>query len=152
MTTNYIDTSLHASSFPATYIVPGFLANLGVSITTTPAAAGLLIGNCVQSDDSDVIAGYFTAAGNATILPVGFAPSRVTITDWTGGFEWVWMLGAPATDTVKKTFSGPTITVDTTSAIVITADAAGGVGNSDYITLSSGLCANNHVLSFRIEE
>lgn len=110
MTTDVIDVSLHTPTFPATYNGPG-----------------TLIGNPKQSAglETDVM-GYFTSDGNAVQLPVGFQPLHIVVLNETDGIEWDWRRGMAATHTKKTTFSGPTIAIDTTSAITVT---DGGAGN-----------------------
>ena len=171
-TINVIDASLHAAAFPTTWTPPGPLQALGITLAnitsqSTSAVSGsvpssfggplagnsftVIPGNISQDVDSDMLAGYFTAAGNAVIIPVGLYPTNIEVMDWTGTIKWQWMYGAPATDALKLTGT-PTDAVDTTSAIVITADAAGGLGNVTYITLSAGLAVSAHTISFRVEE
>ena len=163
---NFVDPTLHVSSFPATYVAPGLLQWFGVSATpgsttgtlpTTPQSGvyggntyTVLSANVDQNATADCISGYFTGNGNLTVIPIGFAPTWVEIIDWTAGTTWKWMLGAPSTDALKIT-NAPAVTVDTGSAIVDTADAAGGLGDVTYIALSATLCVNAHVISFRIE-
>lgn len=160
-----IDCSLHTSSVPATYIAPGALQLLGVAATqgsttgTIPTNAALAFsadtytitpGNIIMGNDSDVIAGSFTGTGAAVVIPVGFYPSHIQVVNWTGVIKWEWMAGAPATDTMKTVTAG-TETSDTTSAITVTSDGAGGNGNVCYVTLSAALAVNAQVISFRIE-
>lgn len=140
MTTNYIDLAFHGSAFPAAYVVPGVLQALGVTTTTN-----MLIGNPVLDNDSDVISGYFTGAGNAVVIPIGFAPTKITVTDWTNTVLWEWKYGAPATKTMKNGV------LDTNSQIVVTQDMTSGIGNVCSVTLGATLAANSAVLSFRVE-
>jgi len=166
-TANFIDVSLHASAFPATYVPPGSLQNLGVTLggtltsttyttastmTAGPASGDtgvILLGKTVQGPDADVISGVFTGAGNVTYIPVGFFPTKIEVIDWSNDIVWEWMFGAPSTDSMKITTA---TAVDTGTAITVTADKAGGNGNVTYITLSSTLAASAAVLSFRIEQ
>lgn len=160
-----IDAALHVSSVPATYVAPGLLQAFGVSGTqgsttgtlsaTAPISAfsgdtyTITPGNIVQGPDADVIAGHFSGAGSAVVIPVGFAPTMIKIIDWTNDIVWEWMPGAPAAaDSMKITTA---TAVDTGSAILVTADAAGGAGDVNYITLSATLAAASAALSFRIE-
>jgi hypothetical protein len=140
MTTNGIDVTLHGSSFPATYTVPGALQALGFTST-----ANLLIGNPLFSDDGDV-SGYFTGAGNVVDIPVGTQVAAVTITDVTDNIRWDWYRGMAATNTIKTVAAG-TRTVDTTSAISVSTDFAG----NSTITLSAALAANGSLLIYEIE-
>ena len=135
MTTQIIDASLHVASFPATYTGPG-----------------TLIGNCIQSggDETD-LHGYFTGAGNAVQINLGFMPLHAKVVDVTGVIVWEWMYGFPATDTLKTVTAG-TLTVDATSAIVATDQS--GLTNIDgnwILTLSAALCVSTHVVAFHIE-
>jgi hypothetical protein len=129
MPTQIVDTSLHSSSFPATYTGPGNL-----------------IGNCLSSgDDASDVYGYFTSAGNAVQINCGVAPKLVEVTDVTGVLMWRWQLGLPATNTIK-TATGA-MTVDTTSAIVVTTDPAGNA----LATLSAALCGTGKVIYFHVQ-
>ena len=163
---NFIDTSIHGASFPATYVAPGVLQFFGVSGTpgsttgtlpTTPPSGvyggntyTLLAANIMMTSSIDAITGYFTGNGALTVIPVGFAPTKVVVMNWTDGVEWTWMLGAPATDSAKLT-NVPTFGVDTTSAIVVTADAAGGLGDTAYVALSAAMAITAKVFTFRID-
>lgn len=168
MTANLIvDVSLHNASVPSTYIAPGLLQALGVSATqgstTGTFAAGAQIpafsgntytltpGNIVQGPDADVIAGFLTGTGAAVIIPIGFFPTKVEVINWTGVIKWEWMYGAPATDSLKVVTAG-TETSDTGSAVLVTADTAGGNGDVCYVVISATLAVNAQVLSFRIEQ
>ena len=168
-TTNFIDPSLHIATFPATYVPPGLLANLGVSAGGTVATSsyttastmtsgpysgntGVVIpGNVIQGPDADHISGNFTGAGNIVVIPVGFFPSNIEIIDWTGVIKWQWMAGAPATDTLKVVTAG-TETADTTTGISVVADKAGGSGDVCYVVLTAALAVSTHVISFRVEQ
>lgn len=161
-----IDVALHTATVPATYVAPGLLQAFGVgatqgSTTGTLNSTSLITtyggdtytvtpGNIVQGPDADVIAGSFAGTGALVVIPVGFSPSKVEVIDWTGVIKWEWMIGAPATDTLKVVTAG-TETTDATSAIVVTPDAAGGAGDVCFVTLSAALAVSAHNLSFRIE-
>jgi hypothetical protein len=177
-TINVIDTSLHISSFPVTYVPPGPLQAFGIvpanitsqstsavsgavaatfasPFTSNPLAGNsfnLVLGNTFLNGTADLLAGYFTVptGANQTIIPVGFAPTKVTVIDWTTFAEFTWMYGAPATDT-KKELATPAISVNTGSAIVDTADYSGGFGDVTYVSLASGIFTAADVVSFRIE-
>ena len=158
--TYYIDPALHVSALPATYVPPGQLVAISSAVadpaggvTASNASTYILVGNTIQDNDADILAGYFTM-GTATfkvVIPVGFAPSRIKVTDWTTFVEYEWFVGAPATNTIKRTASSTYNAVDTGSAITVTADPAGGLGNVCYVTLKASLFSAADVVSFRIE-
>jgi hypothetical protein len=122
-----IDTSLHGSTIPATYTGPGNL-----------------VGNCVNAFGKDVY-GFFTSAGALVQINCGFAPLQVDITDVTGVLSWFWTLGLPATNSIKTATAA--MTVDTTSAIVVTTDLAG----NGQVTLSAALCGTGKVICFHVQ-
>lgn len=129
-----IDVSLHISTFPATYI-----------------GDGTLIGNCIQSggDETDVH-GYFTSDGNAVSIPLGFRPLEIDVFNMTDGIKWEWQLGMAATNSVKTTFTGPTVAVDTTTAITVT-DSDAGARSNYTVLLSAGLAGTSKLICFKIE-
>jgi hypothetical protein len=94
--------------------------------------------------DNDVF-GYFTSAGNAVQINTGFAPLQVDITDVTGVLVWHWQLGLPATNTIKQ--AAAAMSVDTTSAIVVTTDLAGN-GN---VLLSAATVGTGKVICFHVQ-
>ena len=157
MTTNYIDVAFHGATFPATYFPPAALRVLGITVTTN-----MLVGNILADLDDDEISGYFTGAGNATVIPIGFLPTKIEVINWTDGVKWQWAYGAPATNTLKTITNAATVVgagggtvpadelIDANSQIVVTA-SDGTPGNQASITLGSTLAANGKVLSFRIE-
>lgn len=178
-TYDFIDVSFHNATFPATYQPPGLLlalglqiggANAGSSYTTASMISGpfapssgntsvgvVLPGLIAQGPGADVIAGTFPAAGNVTVIPVGFFPTKIEIIDWTGVVKWEWLYGAPAATApasdILKTVTGGTETVDSSdNAITIVADAAGGNGDVCYILLAAAVAVSGHTLSFRIEQ
>lgn len=164
---NFIDTQIHGSSYPATYVAPGTLQWFGVSATqgstsgTLPASPPsgaygsntytMLVGNPLGNQSTGSVAGYFTSNNNLTVIPVGFVPTRIKIWNDTDGIEWEWMYGMAATHTIKTNTTGPAITNDTSSAIVVYADSAGGQGDVAYVQLSAALCGNSKRIAFRIE-
>jgi hypothetical protein len=133
MTTDIIDSSLHTATIPATYTGPG-----------------TVVGNCSSAGgvDSD-LSGYFTSDGNATQINLGARPRSIKIVNDTDGITWEWMRGMAATHSIKTTFSGPTIALDTGTAIAVT-EAATGSGNWT-VTLSATLCATSKLICFWIE-
>ena len=142
MTVNAIDTNLHLSAFPATYVVPGYLQALGYTATTN-----LLIGNPLHTDPGTIrISGYFTGAGNVTQIPIGFQPTSISIIDVTNNIQWDWYRGLPATDVIKTVSTG-TRTVDTTSAIVVSTDLSG----NTVLTIAAATAANAAVLIYKID-
>lgn len=168
-TVNFLDVSLHTSTFPSTYVPNGLLQSLGVTTGGTVASGSyttastmtsgpgngdtgvILPCSAVQGPDADVISGVFTGAGNVVYIPVGFFPTYIKIGDWSNYIVWEWMYGAPSTFTFKDA-AGADVVHDTTTAISVVADSAGGNGNVCYIKLTAGLAASSAVLSFRIEQ
>lgn len=162
----FIDPAIHGSSYPSTYIAPANLQWFGVSSTqgsttgTLPAnppsgvygsnTYTLLGASCSLHGSAGVLSGYFTARGEITVIPCGFAPTKVEIWNDTDGIMWTWMLGMASTHAYKENTTGPALTVDTGSAIVVNADAAGGLGDVDYVALSATLAGSSKLLSFRI--
>jgi hypothetical protein len=129
MPTQIIDTSLHLPAFPPAYTGPG-----------------TLIGNPVQSgDDTCCVYGYFTSAGNAVQINVGFAPKEVEVIDVTGVLVWRWMLGMPASNSIK-TATGA-VTIDTASMFAVTTDLAG----NGFVTLSATMVGTGKVISYRVQ-
>ena len=142
MTVNAIDTSLHLSAFPATYVIPGPLQALGFTATTN-----LLIGNPVTTDPGTIrVSGYFAGAGNVTQIPIGFQPTSISIIDVTNNIQWDWYRGLPATNTIK-TVAGGTRTVDATSAIVVTTDLSG----NPVVSIAAATAANAATLIYKID-
>ena len=174
--TLFVDPAFHGSTFPTTYVVPGVLQALGCTgaapgtTTGTASAASpwyvaadtntwtLVAANCVSFGGGmdDGIAGYLTVPTltNITnlIIPVGFSPSHVHVIDWTNYVEYEYFLGAPATDTIKRFASSTYNAVDTNTIIAFTADAAGGVGNTGYLTIKTSIFTAADVASFRISQ
>jgi hypothetical protein len=129
MPTQIIDASLHTTTFPPAYTGPGNL-----------------IGNSVQAgDDTCCLYGFFTSAGNAVQINCGFAPKEVECIDVTGVLVWRWMLGMPASNSIK-TATGAT-TIDTASMFTVTTDLAG----NGSVTLSATLVGTGKVISYRIQ-
>ena len=128
MATKTIDLAFHGSTFPATY-----------------TGKGDLIGNPVINRTGDEISGYFTGTGDAVSIPVGFAPNAIEVIDETNVVLWKWRRGLTAGNTVKQVTAGTT-TVDTGSAIVVSADLAGNA----TVTLSATLAASAANLVYRI--
>ena len=157
MTTNYIDIGFHGSTLPATYIIPGGLRAAGCTDTAT-----LLAGNIMADLEDDDISGYFTGAGNAVVIPIGFNPVRVQVVNWTDGIKAEWLWGAPATDTLKAIANPATVVaagggtvpanvlLDANSLIVVT-PVDGTPGSNGSVTFAAALAVNAKVLSFRIE-
>src|SRR5208282_6378828 len=95
--TLFVDVTMHQTSFPATYVVPGVLQALGCTgaaagtTTGTASAASpwyvaadtnnwtLVVGNTVSALDGD-ITGWITVPTltNVTnlVIPTGFAPTK----------------------------------------------------------------------------
>ena len=156
----YIDPALHASAVPSTYVPPGNLVAVSLAVadpaaglTSANNAAYILVGNTVLDNDSDVLSGYFTM-GTATykvVIPVGFAPTKVTVVDWTNFVRYEWFLGAPSTKSIKGSASSTYNSVDSGTAITVTADNSGGLGDVCYVTLAASLFTASDVVSFRIE-
>jgi hypothetical protein len=127
MPTQIIDTSLHAAAIPATYTGPGNL-----------------VGNAVNSQGKDVY-GFFTSAGNAVQINVGFQPLWVDVTDVAGVLLWSWTLGMPATNSIK-TATGAT-TIDTASGITVATDLAG----NGTVTLSATVVGSGKTICYHVQ-
>lgn len=128
MPTQIIDTALHGATIPATYTGPGNL-----------------VGNSVNSIGKDVYGSFLSSTGNAVQINCGFSPMQVDIVDATGVLMWHWQIGMAATNTIK-TATGA-VTVDATSAIVVTTDLAG----NGSVLLSSALCGNAKTICYAIQ-
>jgi hypothetical protein len=129
MATDTIDLALSNSSFPATYVGPG-----------------TLIGNAYYSPDCDIATGYFTTDGNPVAIPLGFVPQSVEVVDVTDVTKWTWMRGMPATDALKEV-TGGAMTVDTTSAVVVTTNTANGTAT---VTLSATDFPTGKLVIFKV--
>ncbi len=68
----------------------------------------------------NISTGHFTGDGATTAVPVnlGFSPLYVKLIDMSTLESFEWVMGMAATDTIKAVGSGPTLAIDTTSAIV----------------------------------
>ena len=128
MPTQIIDTALHVAAIPAGYTGPGNL-----------------VGNAVNSQGKDVYGSFISSTGNAVQINCGFAPLQVEIVDVTGVLTWGWQLGMPATNSIKTATAA--VTVDATSAIVVTSDLAG----NGSVLLSTGLCGNAKTICYHIQ-
>ena len=143
MATKYIDLNLHAASIPSTYIPPGYLQSAGSGSGTT----NILVGNPVVSPPGmSRISGYFTATGDAVVIPLGTEATRVRVMDMTDNVSWEWLRGLPATDSVKSVAAGTT-TIDTTSGISVTTDNT----NKSTVTIAAATAVNNSLLIFEID-
>jgi hypothetical protein len=133
MTTSIIDPSIHGAAFPATYTGPG-----------------TLIGNCRQAGGiEEDVSGYFTSAGNAVQVNVGFRPLHIRVVNVTDVIIWEWFYGFPATNALKVVTAG-TITVDTGSAIVPSESSQNQSGNW-IVTLSAAAVGTSKLITFIIE-
>ena len=171
-----VDTSLHISTIPATYVAPGPLQQIGVS-ATSGSTTGTLSSSAVQVPSSltasntntytvlaasviplgsgaeDGIAGYIptsTDANDIIIFPLGFYPTYVMFFNETAGVKYEWWYGMTAKHMMVTTLSGPTI-ADTNSLIYIDADSDGGVGNACIVSVSATIAAGADLLCFRFE-
>ena len=127
--TDVIDLAFHGSSFPSNY-----------------TGAGTLIGNPFESNGPTRVSGYFTGSGNAVSIPSGFQPNHIRIADETNVIIWEWFRGQAATHTWKQVTNGTT-TVDTGSAIVVSASKDGNC----TVTLSATLAASSANISYSFE-
>lgn len=133
-----IDPSFHLSAFPAGNLYTG---------------PGTLIGNTLQSggDETDVH-GYFTSVTSDTVtINTGFQPLHILIINETDGIEWEWLYGMAATHTKKTVYSGPTLAIDTGSAIVPSEAANTGPAGNWTVLLSTTLCGAAKNIIFHIE-
>ena len=103
MTTDVFDITLHNSSFPSTYI-----------------GSGTVICNPKASEPAAALSLYWAGSGNIVSIALGDEPLRIDIVDTTTNIVWTWMRGMAATKCLKQVAAG-TQTVDTSSAIVVTA-------------------------------
>lgn len=84
--------------------------------------------------------GSFTSDNAAQTLTLGFKPNYVKIINETDAIIWESLSVSSSTKVVKYNGTGPAITVDTGSAIVINSDGT--------VTLSSTLVGNSKVITF----
>lgn len=131
MATDIIDTSIGNATFPATYIGPGTIA------------ASVLNAGSVSHDT----AGFFTSAGNAVQINLGYQPLEVVVTNITDSLVWTWKYGFPANDTIKLTLGTVAAVLDTTGAIVVSSDPAGNC----TVTLSAAAAGTSKAIVFDIE-
>ena len=170
-----VDPAIHGTSFPATYVAPGNLQNLGVGATvgstsgtlSATAAASLVVAadtgntytliaaNCrnIGGGGNDGIAGGFTQAGSAVdvFVPVGFYPTKVELnvgltTTEVGFYQWMHGMGAYEISSLVAADEAEL----TTGAIAIFADSAGGDGNVCYVKFPAALVVASQVCTFRI--
>jgi len=129
MTIDVIDIALHTSSFPATYTGPG-----------------TLIGNCISSNDSDEVQGWFTADGNQVNIPLGFRPMVISIFDETGVVKWEWKYGMT---NIFKTVAAGTLTDDANGYLTVTQDDG---SNGNYlVSIAAGIAVSGHKILFEID-
>lgn len=88
--------------------------------------------------------GSFTSDGNATSINVGFNPRVVMIYNATDVVKWEKYQGMAAADAIKTVAAG-TMTEDTTSAVLIGADAGLNEPGSG-ILLSAALCGTGKTI------
>ena len=88
----------------------------------------------------NTVVGSFTSDNAAQTLTLGFKPIYVKVINETDAIVWEVLASSASTKTVKYNGTGPTIAVDTGSAIVINSDGT--------VTLSSTLCGNSKVITF----
>lgn len=88
----------------------------------------------------NTVAGSFTSDNAAQTLNLGFKPNMIRVINETDAIVWEALSVSSSTKTVKYNGTGPAITVDTGSAIVI--------NNDGTVTLSSGLVGNSKVITF----
>lgn len=85
-------------------------------------------------------AGSFTSDGAAQTLTLGFKPCYVKVINETDAIVWEVTCANSATKVVKYNGTGPAITIDTGSAIVINSDGT--------VTLSSTAVGTSKVIAF----
>lgn len=110
-------------------------------------SAGTLVGHAVtQGSSVNRTDGYFTSAGNAVEIRLGFDARKVTIFNETDAIRWEKLRGMAAANTIKTTFTGPVVAKDTGSAILI------GAAGSRVVTLSAALVGTAKNIVFHIED
>ena len=129
MTIDVIDPQLHLSAFPATYV-----------------GVGTLIGHPYLDMDTNELNGYFTGSGNNVQISIGFAAQEIEIFDATDNIRWQWRRGLPATNTIKTVAAG-TVTIDTTSAIVVSTDLHG----KSIVTFAAAAVPSGKLIIYDIE-
>ena len=168
---SFVDTTIHGTTFPATYVAPGILQYMGVS-TTPGSTSGTLSGNqqsgiggtdtytliaanCVPvgQESSDGIAGAFTAASTAVdiYIPIGFYPTKIEVnvgltTSEVGFYQWMHGMGAYNIDSLVAADEAEF----TTNAITVIADSAGYKGNVCIVKIPLALAVASQVCTFRI--
>lgn len=169
-----VDPSIHGTAFPATYIAPGALQDLGVSATqgstsgtlnaTAPHSLSLaaftgntytlIAANCRQigNGGEEGVAGSFTQAATAVdvFVPLGFYPTKIELnvgltTTEVGFYQWMHGMGAYDISALVAADEAEF----TSNAIAVYTDSAGGDGNVCYVKLPSGLVVANQVCTFR---
>jgi hypothetical protein len=170
-----VDPTIHGTSFPATYVAPGNLQNLGVGSTAgstsgtlnanAPATLSiaadtgntytLIAANCrfVGGGDTVGIAGAFTQAGTAVdvFVPIGFYPTKVELnvalsTTEVGFYQWMHGMGADMIASLVGADEASTAT----AAITVVADSDGGDGNVCYVKFPAALVVASQLCCFRI--
>lgn len=170
-----VDPTIHGTTFPATYVAPGALQNLGVGSTVgstsgtlnanapsslfvaadTGNTYTLIAANCrsIGSGGGGGICGSFTQAASAVdvFVPVGFYPTKIELnigltTTEVGFYQWMHGMGAYDISSLVAADEAEF----TSNAIVVVADAAGGDGSVCLVKFPAGLVVANQVCSFRI--
>jgi hypothetical protein len=126
-----IDTSLHTTSIPTGYT--GLATVVGNALT----AAGV----------AEMASVFFTSTGAATDVLLGFRPTAVKVVNSTDSITWEWIRGMAVANSLKTVLSGPTLTLDTGSAINPTEPAGTGGGGNWKLTLSATLCGTSKAIS-----
>lgn len=88
----------------------------------------------------NTVVGSFTSDNSAQTLTLGFKPNYVKVINENDVIIWEVMASSTATKVVKYNATGPAITLDNGSAIVINSDGT--------VTLSSTLVGNSKVITF----
>ena len=168
---SFVDTTIHGTTFPATYVAPGILQYMGAS-ATPGTTSGTLSGNqlsgiggtdtytliaadClpIGAESNGGIAGGFTAAASAVdiYIPVGFYPTKIELnvgltTTEVGFYQWMHGMGVYNIDSLVAADEAEF----TTNAITVIADSAGYKGSVCIVKIPLALAVANQICTFRI--
>lgn len=125
-----IDTSLHTTSIPTGY------TGLGTVVGNAYTSAGVV----------EMTSVFFTSTGAATDVLIGYRPTSVKVVNETDSITWEWIRGMAVANSLKTVLSGPTLTLDTGSAINPTEPGGVGSGGNWKLTLSATLCGTSKAI------
>lgn len=89
---------------------------------------------------TNIAEGYFTSDNSAQTLTLGFIPSWIKVINVTDVIIWEKVRGMASTDVIKYNGTGPAITLDANSYILINTDGT--------VTLHATLVGNAKAIKF----